>query len=111
MVIYIKDNFIKEKDKDMELISLIKFINIKVNGKIIILMEKESFLEIINNFFFKDNFKMDLNMDMVNLNIKMVKCFKENILKIKKEEEEDTFSHKEESYNHNLILYLPKYLR
>jgi hypothetical protein len=57
MEIFIKANSIIVKDKDMVHTFLIKFINMKVNGKIIILMVKEKYIE-INNYFFKDSFKM-----------------------------------------------------
>ena len=57
MEIFIKDHFLMGKDKDLGHISLIKYINIKGNGKIIFLMVKAKYIE-MNNYFLKDNFKM-----------------------------------------------------
>lgn len=45
-----------DKDKALDHMFLIKSINMKVNGKIILFMEKESYLEMVN-YFLKDNFK------------------------------------------------------
>lgn len=55
--IFIKEISQMDKDKVMDHMYSIKFINMKVNGKIILFMEKENYLEMVNCFL-KDNFKM-----------------------------------------------------
>lgn len=57
MVTFIRDNLITVKDKEKEHIFLIESINTKDNGGIIFSGEKEKYTE-INNYSFKDNFKM-----------------------------------------------------
>lgn len=99
-----------ENDKVMVYIYLIKFIVMKVIGKIIVFMEMVDFLKIINCFF-KDSFKMDLNMVMVNTNILMGISLKENTLRIKKEAKEGILLIREEFYNLILILILPRFLK
>ena len=58
MGMFIRETFKKVKDKALDHMFSIKFIDIKVNGEIILSQEKESFSEMVN-YFFKVCFKMD----------------------------------------------------
>ena len=58
MGMFIKETFTKVKDKALDLMFSIKFIDMKVNGGIILSQEKESFSEMVN-YFSKVCFKMD----------------------------------------------------
>lgn len=58
MVTFIKETFIKVKDKVLDLMFLIKFIDMKVNGGIILFLERENFSGMVNSFF-KASSKMD----------------------------------------------------
>ena len=58
MGMFIKETFKKVKDKALDHTFSIKFIDMKVNGEIILSQEKESFSEMVN-YFFKVCFKMD----------------------------------------------------
>jgi hypothetical protein len=108
--IFIKANSNMENVKVTDLTSLIKSINIKASSKIIISMEKEKYSE-IKNYSSKDNSKMDLNMETESINIKVVISFKEDILKMKKEAEENISLQKEDYFSHSLIQDLLKYQR
>ena len=97
-------------DKEMAAISLIKSTSMKDNSKITIFTEKEEYLE-TKNYFLKENSKMDSNMEMANINIKIVTYSKEGIIKMKKEAGESIFLQKEEFSNHSLIQGLLKFLK
>ena len=58
MGMFIRETFKKVKDKALDHMFSIKFIDMKVNGEIILSQEKESFSEMVN-YFFKVCFKMD----------------------------------------------------
>jgi len=58
MGMFIKETFTKAKGKAMDHMFSIKFIDMKVNGEIILSQEKESFSEMVN-YFLKVCFKMD----------------------------------------------------
>lgn len=58
MVMFIKEIFATDKDKVLDLMFSIKFIDMKVNGKIIHFLERENYLE-MDNYFLKGSFKMD----------------------------------------------------
>lgn len=57
MAIFIKETFTMGRDKVLAHMSSIKFIDMKVNGKIIPFQEKENYSE-MDNFFLKVSFKM-----------------------------------------------------
>lgn len=57
MGIFTKENLLMVREKDMDHTFSIKYINMRVNGRTITLMVKERYIE-MNNYFFKDNFKM-----------------------------------------------------
>jgi hypothetical protein len=58
MVMFIKENLIKVKDVETEFISLIKYINILVNGNITVFGDRANFIKIMKRFF-KDFLKKD----------------------------------------------------
>lgn len=58
MVTFIKETFIKVKGKALDHMFLIKFIDMKVNGGIILFLERESFSEMVNSFL-KASSRMD----------------------------------------------------
>ena len=99
-----------ENVKVMVFIYLIQYIDMRVNGGIIVFMEMVDFLRTINCFF-KDPFKMDLSMVMANINIAMETSLRETILKIKKGVKEGILLMREGHYNQSLIRILPKFLK
>jgi hypothetical protein len=88
MVIFIKVFSIMDKDKVTDHMFLIKSIDIKVNGEIIHLQVRESYSE-MESYFFKVISRMDSNMVMESINIKMETFLKETTLKTKSVAEED----------------------
>lgn len=58
MVTFIRETFIKVKGRALDLMFSIKFIDMKVNGGIILFLEKENFSEMVNSFL-KVSSKMD----------------------------------------------------
>lgn len=103
MGMFIKETFKKVKDKALDHMFSIKFIDMKVNGEIILSQEKESFSEMVN-YFLKVCFKMDWSMVTESINMKMVTFFKEITSKIKSVAEADTIFTKEEFCNLNSTL-------
>jgi hypothetical protein len=58
MEIFMKDNLLKAKDVDMVHIILIKYINMSVNGNIIVFMVKVDFQKMVQ-YFLKECLKKD----------------------------------------------------
>lgn len=109
MAIFIKETFTMGRDKVLARMFSIKFIDMKVNGKIIPFQEKENYSE-MDNYFLKVSFRMVWNMAMENISMKMVIFSKEITSKMKNVEEADTIFIKVGYYSHNLTQDPPKFL-
>ena len=109
MAIFIKETFTMGRDKVLARMFSIKFIDMKVNGEIILFQEKVNYSE-TDNYFLKVSFKMVWNMAMENTSMKMVTFSKGITSKMKNVEEADTIFIKEEYYSHNLTQDPPKFL-
>ena len=83
-------------------------LDMKENGEIMLSMDLDNSSGTIN-FFFKENFKMDLSMVQESINIKMEIFLMEISLEIKEEVMEVTILPKEEFFSQNLILYQLRY--
>ena len=88
----------------------IKSIDMKVNGEIIAFMAMGDYSR-ITNCSFRDSFRMDLNMGMVNINMPMGISLRAGILRIRKEEREGILLMRAELWNLTLIPILPRFLK
>ena len=108
MEMSIKDISLTDKDKVMVHMYSIKFIDMKVNGKIILSQVKVNFSE-MGNSFSRDSSKMVSSMDLESTNTKMVTILKETISRMRKEEKENIIFMKVVFCNLNSIQPLHKF--
>jgi hypothetical protein len=88
----------------------IKSIDMKANGEIIAFMAMGDYLK-TTNCSFRDSFRMDLSMGMVNINTPMGISLRAGILRIRNEAREGILLMREELWNLTSIPILPRFLK